>query len=92
MNEVITGLVHALGAWVVVAIVLAVIILPQALKPCGFRVRVPGHSIRAGVTQSRRGKPSGPALPLKHALRSEPFLLFRPTPTDDLRSTVEPAP
>ena len=32
MNEVITGLVHALGAWVVVAIVLAVIILPQALR------------------------------------------------------------
>jgi regulator of protease activity HflC (stomatin/prohibitin superfamily) len=32
MNEVITSLVHALGAWVVVAIVLAVIILPQALR------------------------------------------------------------
>jgi regulator of protease activity HflC (stomatin/prohibitin superfamily) len=32
MNEIISGLVHALGAWVVVAIVLAVIVLPQAMR------------------------------------------------------------
>jgi regulator of protease activity HflC (stomatin/prohibitin superfamily) len=32
MNDLISGLIHALGAWVVIAIVLAVIILPQALR------------------------------------------------------------
>jgi regulator of protease activity HflC (stomatin/prohibitin superfamily) len=32
MNELIGSLVHALGAWVVIAIVLAVIVLPQALR------------------------------------------------------------
>ena len=32
MNDLITNIVHTLGAWVVIAIVLAVIILPQALR------------------------------------------------------------
>jgi len=32
MNELIINIVHTLGAWVVIAIVLAVIILPQALR------------------------------------------------------------
>ena len=32
MNDFITNIIHALGAWVVIAIVLAVIILPQALR------------------------------------------------------------
>ncbi|HXR03444.1 MAG TPA: SPFH domain-containing protein, partial [Verrucomicrobiae bacterium] len=32
MNDLITNIVHTLGAWVVIAIVLAIIILPQALR------------------------------------------------------------
>jgi regulator of protease activity HflC (stomatin/prohibitin superfamily) len=32
MNELVSSLVHALGAWVVIVIVLAIIVLPQALR------------------------------------------------------------